>query len=61
MTRDEINDRVQELLDERGKLLDESLNATKERNIEIKEWFYSMRKELAELNELSWELTIKGE
>lgn len=61
MTRDEINDRVQELLDKRGKLLDECLNATKERIIEIKEWFDSMRKELVELDELSWELTCKGE
>ena len=61
MSRDEINNRVQELLDERGKLLDECLNATKERIIEIKQWFDSMRKELVELDELSWELTIKGE
>lgn len=57
MNKNDILARHEELLTERGIMLNEILNATEGRKIEIYAWFDSMREELRELMKQMRDLT----
>lgn len=57
MTKKQILARMDELLDQRGIMLVEVLNATEVRKNEIYEWFDGMREELTQLARKMREVT----